>query len=73
MNDCWFFETTRCNCSNLFLQYTWLLTDYNGDMNLPKPRPLEIYDAERSEAVQVVADKEAEESARSEYQRQQDA
>uniref|UniRef100_A0A915J527 Uncharacterized protein n=1 Tax=Romanomermis culicivorax TaxID=13658 RepID=A0A915J527_ROMCU len=40
-----------------------LLTDYNGDINLPKHRPLEVVEAELSKAIQVMAYKETKEVA----------
>uniref|UniRef100_A0A915JN13 Uncharacterized protein n=1 Tax=Romanomermis culicivorax TaxID=13658 RepID=A0A915JN13_ROMCU len=72
-NNCWFFEKTHCQRESLFLQHPLLLTNLNNDMSLPESQPLELYDAELSEAIQVMADKDAEESAGREYlKRQQD-
>uniref|UniRef100_A0A915J7R6 Uncharacterized protein n=1 Tax=Romanomermis culicivorax TaxID=13658 RepID=A0A915J7R6_ROMCU len=42
-NNCWFFETTRCQWETPCLSDPFLLTFYNGDANLPKSGPLEEY------------------------------
>uniref|UniRef100_A0A915K1N5 Uncharacterized protein n=1 Tax=Romanomermis culicivorax TaxID=13658 RepID=A0A915K1N5_ROMCU len=44
-----------------------MLNDYNGDNRLIKSKPLEAYDSNLMEAVQIIADKEAEEAACGEY------
>uniref|UniRef100_A0A915HM61 Uncharacterized protein n=1 Tax=Romanomermis culicivorax TaxID=13658 RepID=A0A915HM61_ROMCU len=69
--DCWFFETTHCKWESMCLRDIFLLTNYNGDENLPRLLHLEELDVDIDIAAQVRADKETEEEARREYARRQ--
>uniref|UniRef100_A0A915L2S3 Uncharacterized protein n=1 Tax=Romanomermis culicivorax TaxID=13658 RepID=A0A915L2S3_ROMCU len=68
-DECWFFETTRCNWSKMFLKNLWLLSDYNRDINLSQVPTLELVEGELSEVIQLMADKHAEETAECEYEK----